>query len=218
MKKMINDPITIVFLALSLLASIIAYPSLPSSIVVHWGPSGEANNWMNKSMIFILFLFVLALYLLFSFLPSFDKRGNLGKNPKTYRALLRSITFTLLMLYLPILFIGLGFKVEVIKVFTIVFSILLIIMGNHYPQLKPNSLVGIKTKWTLADEDTWRASHKVGGYASIIAGALLFILSILLNQMGAAIAFVVILVVWATFSITYSYIFFKSKHSNGRSL
>jgi uncharacterized membrane protein len=43
-------------------------------------------------------------------------------------------------------------------------GIILVIAGNLLPRLRPNSAMGIRTRWTLRDETVWMKTHRLGGY------------------------------------------------------
>jgi uncharacterized membrane protein len=56
---------------------------------------------------------------------------------------------------------------------------ILIVAGNVLPRLRPNSAMGIRTRWTLADEAVWRKTHLAGGYLLIVFGLALIALTFL---------------------------------------
>ncbi len=41
-----------------------------------------------------------------------------------------------------------------------------LVLGNYFGNLKPNRFVGIRTPWTLKSDETWRATHRLGGRIS----------------------------------------------------
>jgi uncharacterized membrane protein len=43
-------------------------------------------------------------------------------------------------------------------------GIILVVAGNILPRLRPNSAMGIRTRWTLRDETVWMKTHRGGGY------------------------------------------------------
>jgi uncharacterized membrane protein len=48
---------------------------------------------------------------------------------------------------------------------------LLIAIGNALPKSRPGFFIGIRTPWSLIDEDNWVATHRVGSRTMIAAGA-----------------------------------------------
>jgi uncharacterized membrane protein len=42
--------------------------------------------------------------------------------------------------------------------------------GNLLGKVRPNFFVGIRTPWTLSDDDVWRRTHRAGGWGMVIIG------------------------------------------------
>lgn len=61
-------------------------------------------------------------------------------------------------------------------------AIFLMIMGNYLQAIKPNYLIGIRTPWTLQDENNWQLTHRFGGKLYLIGGLFLFLLSLAVNN------------------------------------
>jgi len=56
---------------------------------------------------------------------------------------------------------------------TCLVGLILIVAGNALPRLRPNSALGVRTRWTLGDEAVWRKTHLAGGYILIVFGLTL---------------------------------------------
>jgi uncharacterized membrane protein len=52
-------------------------------------------------------------------------------------------------------------------------GIVLIVAGNILPRLRPNYAMGIRTRWTLADETVWTKAHRAAGYFLVVFGLTL---------------------------------------------
>lgn len=52
-------------------------------------------------------------------------------------------------------------------------GVALIIVGNVLPRLRPNSAMGVRTRWTLRDEAVWMKTHRAGGYVLLVFGLTL---------------------------------------------
>ena len=106
------------------------------------------------------------------------------------------------------LLIAIGFAVNITVFIQILISLLFILLGNVMGRFKYNYFVGIKTPWTLANEEVWRRTHRMAGPIWVIAG----ILNILLTITGVdfyGIAFIIIMVAIVIVPIVYSYIIYK---------
>jgi uncharacterized membrane protein len=56
---------------------------------------------------------------------------------------------------------------------TTLVGVMLLIIGNILPRVRPNSAMGIRTPWTLRDENVWARTHRVGGYVLLVFGVAL---------------------------------------------
>jgi uncharacterized membrane protein len=54
-------------------------------------------------------------------------------------------------------------------------GLILVIVGNILPRLRPNSALGIRTRWTLRDQSVWMKTHRAGGYLVFIFGLTLIV-------------------------------------------
>jgi uncharacterized membrane protein len=51
-------------------------------------------------------------------------------------------------------------------------GLLLAVIGNYFGTLRRNRWIGIRTPWTLADEEVWRRTHRMGAWLAVAGGAL----------------------------------------------
>lgn len=54
----------------------------------------------------------------------------------------------------------------------IAISLFMIVLGNYLGKLRRNRWIGIRTPWTLADDEVWSRSHRLGGWTVAVGGAL----------------------------------------------
>ena len=62
---------------------------------------------------------------------------------------------------------------------------LFVVLGNYMPKMRRNFFVGIRTPWTLADEDVWFRTHRLGGVLFVIGGVLLMVFGPFLHGRAA---------------------------------
>ncbi len=48
-------------------------------------------------------------------------------------------------------------------------GLLFVVIGNTLPKSRPGFFVGIRTPWTITDEDNWVATHRLGGKLFMLA-------------------------------------------------
>ncbi|SDC62417.1 MULTISPECIES: SdpI family protein [unclassified Candidatus Frackibacter] len=209
--KMFNwkrDIYSLIILLIGILAVIWNYPELPAKLPIHWNLHGEVDNYMNKPLgAFIGLIIGLAIYIGFYVLASIDPlKENYQRFNKIYK-LIRDImiTFFVVINSIPVL-VALGYIENVNKTIFILMSLLMIIFGNYTPTFKRNWSLGIKTPWTLANEEVWNRTHRFGGKLFMVAGIVSLIGTLLTSNayyLGISVA------IAAIGSVVYSYLSYK---------
>lgn len=213
-----NQSIVLFLLLFMMALSILVYTKMPSTIVTHWGSSGQADGFSNKNFgLFFLPLFSFLLYGLLSWLPNLDpKRKNIDLFKVSYENFL--ILFFLFFSYLHLLTIlwNLGVKISFNQAFAPAIAALLFGTGCLIEKAKLNYMIGIRTPWTLANEEVWNETNRKGGQAFKISGIItllgLFFPNYTIWFLISSILFVTI------YTVTLSYIVYKKtmkKNNNG---
>ena len=92
-------------------------------------------------------------------------------------------------------------------VFAII-GLLFAFLGNYFKTIKPNYFIGIKTPWTLENEEVWKKTHIIGGKLWFVGGLLMALTFLLPNEMQLY-TFLGITAVITIVPIVYSYLEFK---------
>ena len=74
------------------------------------------------------------------------------------------------------------------------------------PGLKRNSMIGLRTKWSMKNEVTWKKSQKFGGISFIIAGVCIIIVSLQTKGTACVIWSLGLLTADAVIDVIYTYI------------
>ena len=184
------------------------YPALPDRMPIHWNIRGEPDGWADKrtacSMMPGTILLLLAL------IPALP-----AMSPRNYKIEPFLPTFNYLMLvvsglmgYLHLLMIqaALNPKLDFAKGLMIGIYLMFVLLGNVLGKTRRNFFMGIRTPWTLASEDVWIATHRLGGRVFVAGGVLGMILACL----GISVIYSVVLLVMLPFiPIIYSYVYYK---------
>ena len=187
---------------------------LPMVIPTHFDLSGTPNGWSDKNSLIILFSSLgIGTYLLMLFIPKFDPKNKIQQMGEKYYSLRILMTILMSAISMYILFSGKGDKlnptwfIALIGAFDAVF-------GNYLQTVKPNYFIGIRTPWTLENEQTWRSTHRMAGRIWMVGGLLIIILSLVLtNYVTLGIIFTTITFILVIVPVIYSYIQFKKIHS-----
>ena len=175
-----GNKLILILAALSLSGILGIYSRLPASIPLHWNVRGQVDSWGPRWNIFLLGGLPLIVALLMRWLPRIDpKRDSYVKHARTYEILQTLIVLVLIGLGWLTIAAALGATMDVGAIVRVLVGLLFIGLGNFMGRLKRNYFVGIKTPWTLADDEVWRRTHRCGGWVFVIMGAV-FVLSLAL--------------------------------------
>lgn len=148
------------------------YPSLPDQVPTHWNFQGEVDGYSHKSVTALIMpLLPLAIYILMTFTPRIDpKRQNYSKFGPSYERIRNLIVIIMVGITLLPLLSALGYAIEVDLLIRIFIPVLFIALGNYMGKIKHNYFIGIKVPWTLASEEVWNKTHRLGGKLMVIGG------------------------------------------------
>ncbi len=196
-----------------LVFSAVIYSRLPARVPIHWNINGVADDYGTREL---AALFVpglsLGLWLLFQILPKLDPLTITSPDRFSYAPLLdtfrRFLNFILLFmagLHVTTLGIALGWPIQIGQVMMIGIGLLFAGLGNEFGRLKRNSFAGIRVPWTLANEEVWRISHRVGGRAFVIVGLVSVLCGLIVPPETGIIVLMILVLGWVVFTMVYSY-------------
>lgn len=194
----------------------IIWDSLPQRVPIHWNYKGEIDNWGDKfSLILMLLLLPVLMYVLMTFIPRIDPKNRISlMGGKFYQLKF----FLVLFMSLVALLIVYATKERSVNNPNLVFAllgVLLIIFGNYFKVIQPNYFIGIRTPWTLENNEVWKATHVFAGKIWVIGGFVLVLGGLLLNNVfGKVLVFII--VVLALIPVVYSFIKFKQIQKRDR--
>ena len=208
----------VILMFLPLIAVVVAYPFLPDQIPAHYGMDNQVTRWGNKSETFIFPIITLVfgffMYIGAKGAAEQEKKGNgTGKNNSTITfiaGILSILVFDILTLY----FLYADFH-QVENLNDVPFSltkisfgclvIALIILGNIMPKLKRNSLIGLRTSWSMKNDVVWKKSQRFCGILFMLSGIVILIFCFLLEGTLLTVLSLILLVIAAIISVIYSY-------------
>lgn len=199
------------FIAVALLPFVyLAYiwNELPKEVPMHWNASGEIDRWGDKSELFMmLFMLTGISYFVFLIIPYIDpkqKLQNMGNKLNNLRLIL-GLFMSALAIY--ILYSVQQKTSNPVLIFPLI-GLLFAFLGNYFKTIKPNYFIGIRTPWTLENEDIWKNTHLLGGKLWFIGGLLMAMTFVLPNKIQFY-TFMGITAVISIVPIVYSYLEFK---------
>ena len=199
-----------------MLFGLAVYDILPEQMALHWGISGEADGW--SSPLFII-LFIPTILLAFNLIclcltPLLDKR-NLTQNKKAMNIIFWIMPVLSIYVNGMIYATAFGLELNLMAIVCVLLGVLFLAIGNYMPKISQNRTLGIKIKWTLANEENWNATHRFSGKVYFVAG-IIFLLCAFLPEAYFVAAMILTMLVAVVLPIAYSYNFYKKQLREGR--
>ena len=188
------------------------WADLPEEVPMHWNASGEIDRYGSKNeLVGLLFMLNLPLYVILKYAPKIDPKKKISE---TQLAGLR-IVMHLFMSALAVFIIYSTKQAELSSPFGLVSIVGLLFagLGWYFPRIKPNYFIGIKTPWTLENDQVWHRTHKASGPVWIVGGILMAIVPIVAEK-ASIYAVLGITLLLSIYSVGYSYWAFKNPLPN----
>ena len=179
-----------ILMYLPLVVALVALQYLPDKIPAHYGIDNQVTRWGSR---YEALLFPIVTILMGYFLLAMSrlavKQEEHGENNKKIiivTGILVLILFNVLNGYS--LYTDFN-KVENLSsipldinqlVFGIV-GVLMIVTGNIMPKLRMNSIMGLRTHWSMKNEVTWKKCQRMGGISFIVGGIIIIGVCIVLK-------------------------------------
>jgi uncharacterized membrane protein len=203
-------PLTLILLMF--IASSFLYSSMPEKMPIHWNSKGEIDGYGSRfTGLFLMPIITLIIYIVLSMIP---KIAVYKKNIQAFYFYYSGfkIVFVLYMaaLYLVMLLPNFGILFNMNFVIIPMIAGLIFFAGILMEKSKRNYFIGIRTPWTLASDNVWKKTHRIGGMGfKIIAVFMLF--SLILGKY-AILSSVGLLLIFVVYIFIYSYFVFKKEN------
>jgi uncharacterized membrane protein len=165
---------SLVLVLSSFAAVALLYQQLPDIVPVHWGLRGEANRYAPKPWgPFVGPIISAALFTIFLTLPHISPKGfRIGPFFRAYRIIQLSLQIFLFAILVAQLLSGIGLAVPIGRVAIVSAGALIVVLGNFMGKVRKNFFVGIRTPWTLSNDEVWSRTHRLGGWLMVLAGSV----------------------------------------------
>ena len=206
--------LTSVIILLPMVAGLLLWNRLPENMITHWGGDGAPDGWGSREVtIFVMPLLLLGLHWLCLWITSKDPK-NKGQSEKAFGLVFWIVPilslFTAGITYSTAL--GREFQNDTLGLAFL--GLIFVIIGNYLPKTRQNYTLGIKVKWTLANEENWYATHRMAGKVWMVGGVLL-VPCVFLPIEIAFLVFFVLLLVMILVPTIYSWRYYKKQVSEG---
>lgn len=171
---------------LNLVMSFIAISSLESGLPLNVWATVAKDKMCSKELLYVIPIIITVLCIL-----QVTYRTKTMSKSVTLGKIIEDATFTLLTGMLGVanwvfIYIGhiytntklINIELPIMYIIGLIIGILLIALYSTFPINKKGSIVGLRTKETLADSDVWRVANRFNGFTGFVAGILVIIMNI----------------------------------------
>jgi len=211
MNKLTKEAILWIFILLPILYLWMLWDQLPQTVPTNFNINGEADDWSDKSMLlYIPGLMGIVIYLLMLIIPGIDPKKKLDQMGDKFFMLRLIIGVFICGISLYILHATKTGAMSGPNIIMILIGGFFTVFGNYMQTVRPNYFVGIRTPWTLENEEVWKATHRLGGKVWMAGGLLMVVLAIVIKDPKImAIVFGILLAIMIIVPVVYSYLEFK---------
>ncbi|OJX51690.1 SdpI family protein [Devosia sp. 66-22] len=171
-------PLKLLLLAVLAAAIVAGFVSIPAgaSLPVHWNVAGEPDGFMPRDWALIMPAGVtLLVWAVFLVVDRFADAEQRERGAYVADVALTALTALMAAITVMTVLIGTGLASNMVQVIAVGFGLLLLVLGNAMPKSRPNMFAGIRMPSTLHSEANWAATHRLGGWLTIVGGIVLLV-------------------------------------------
>jgi len=186
------------------------WQDLPETIAIHFNARGEADGFGSKNtLIYTLLLLIVGVFLLFKIIPYIDPKKRIQQMGDSYQKVQFFVLGLMSAISTFLIYTAAAGGNSNNSILYAMIGFFFIVLGNYMPTFKPNYFVGIRTPWTLENETNWRKTHRLGGKIFMIAGVIITLFSLLLDNEKAFVVMMAVTMLTSFTLIGFSYLEFR---------
>ena len=196
-------------------AALYVYPLLPERVPIHWNALGEPDNYGSRIFaVFLLPFIYIIFYIATIFLPMMDPyRDNILELYISYWGTRLVLGIFFLVIYISTLLKNF-YDFDIVKVILVAMMLLFIVLGYFIRHTKRNFFLGIRTPWTLVDDEIWQKTHEKGGKWMMTLCIILIIMMIFINVTIMFFVIIIAIMLLMIGLIIYSYFLHRKKYKH----
>lgn len=198
----------LIFIAITIAVAAYLYPTLPEQIPTHWNIDGEVDGYTPKPWgVLILPLAAVFIFVVMKLIPVISPQGF---RTDQFRGVVNIFTVTMVgfmsAVALLVLLAASGRDVHMNEMIFAGVGMLFIVLGNYLGKVRKNFFIGIRTPWTLASDEVWNRTHRLGGWVFVLIGFFMILNAFVRFPVGWLIGSIVVV---ALVPIVYSFVLYR---------
>ena len=213
MKKLYLILYSLIFIFI--LGTALFFIFMPDTVPLHYNFAGEVDRMGSKYEFLLMPIIALPVISAFILIAKRESKKN-GKNSEKY--------LLLISIYTIVFFACLGFyfqykaltyasqesvSVDPFKFISICIGIFHVVSGNIMPKLRRNSLIGLRTKWSMANDVVWQKTQRFMGISSVALGLILIGEAVFLSGIWNLVLMLILTAIWVIVCLKISYKYYK---------
>ena len=200
--------ICFLFIGAAIAVAAYLYPNLPDQIPTHWNIKGEVDDYTAKPWgVVIMPVATMVVFVVMRLIPVISPKG------------FRTDKFTDVVNVFTVVMVGFmsgvailvlleanGQDVQINEMIFAGIGLMFIVLGNYMGKVRKNFFIGIRTPWTLASDEVWSRTHRLGGKVFVLIGIFIMLNSVVRFPVQWLIASIVIV---ALVPVIYSYVIYR---------
>ncbi len=172
-----TNVLCLIFIAITIAVAAYLYPTLPEQIPTHWNLEGEVDDYTPKPWgVLMMPLMAIFVFIIMKLIPVISPKGF---RTDQFRGVMNIFTVTLVgfmsAVALLVLLSASGRNVHMNEMIFAGIGLLFIVLGNYLGKVRKNFFIGIRTPWTLASDEVWSRTHRLGGWVFVLIGFFMFL-------------------------------------------
>ena len=228
------DTVLWVLTAATFLITAVAVQFMADKVPMHYNASGEIDRYGSRYENYIFPVMILIFNIFWVvFISFFRKKALKAEQEKERKEAQSSITVlgyaavgtTIMFLIMQCVFLMMAvsasegqqraeFDINIICNSMLAF--LMVFLGNILPKTKRNSVVGVRTVWSMDNDTTWELSNRFGGKAMIVSGLLILIESFIIKGFASTMVELAIIIAMGVAMMVYSSNVYKKYGNNAK--
>ena len=212
------------FAVLPMIVTAVALKFMPDTVPLHYNFAGEIDRWGTKYEHFLMPALLIVFVVLMQVITYFqEKKIEDEPTPREQASrrnnikVVRIVTIVFEIFWLILICWMLWTSKENANLGTeqpatnmgqfiwIAMGILLVVIGNILPKSRMNSVIGVRTTWSMYNEETWSKSNRFGGIVLMVTGIAMVITSLILKESALIIVNIGLTVLSSIVILVYTY-------------
>ena len=202
------NAICFLFIGVAVAVAAYLYPNLPEQIPTHWNIDGEVDDYTAKPWgVVIMPAAAIFVFALMRLIPVISPKGFRTDN---FMDVVNVFTVTMVGFMSGVAVLVLleanGQDVRINEMIFAGVGLLFIILGNYMGKVRKNFFIGIRTPWTLASDEVWSRTHRLGGKVFLLIGLFMMLNAFVRFPVQWLIGSIVVV---ALVPVVYSYVIYR---------